>query len=344
MPVLLFASNKYCSDKIAVVAWLFLLNKFLLQKLIGLLRLARPANIVTAFSDIGAGVAIAYFGVLQSLKATAPEGTIMGATIGTNFYLQVALLMVATLGLYGGGVVMNDVFDAELDAVERPERPIPSGLISKNAATVWGLGLLLLGIVCAGLVHWPYFLSPSFYLAITTAAAALLYDAWGKHQNIFGPINMGLCRGLNLLLGMSIFPHVIPQYWFLALVPVVYIAAITMISRGEVHGGKKNTMYGAVFLYVLVVASILVISFFNETALFTLPFVLLFAAMIFPPLAKAVAQPSGPKIGKAVKAGVLSLILMNAAWAAAFGAPVAALCMLLLLPLSMGLAKAFAVT
>ncbi|RPD47425.1 UbiA-like protein EboC [Paracnuella aquatica] len=318
-----------------------------MQKLIGLLRLARPANIVTAFSDIGAGVAIAYFGVLQAMMAQHPGSRItafVSGAWGSNIFTYTLILMLATLGLYGGGVVLNDVFDAELDAVERPERPIPSGLISKSLAAAWGVGLLLFGVVCAGLVHWPLFFSTSFFLALATAVAAVLYDAWGKHQNIFGPINMGLCRGLNLLLGMSIFPQVIPQYWFLALVPVVYIAAITMISRGEVHGGKKNTMYGAVFLYVLVVASILVISFFNETALFTLPFVLLFAAMIFPPLAKAVAQPSGPKIGKAVKAGVLSLILMNAAWAAAFGAPVAALCMLLLLPLSMGLAKAFAVT
>lgn len=315
-----------------------------MQKLIGLLRLARPANIVTAFSDIGAGVAIGYFGVLQPLRATAPEGAIISAFTGSDFYLQVGLLMLATLGLYGGGVVMNDVFDAELDAVERPERPIPSGLIPKSMATAWGMGLLLFGIVCAGLVHWPYFLSPSLYLAITTAAAALLYDAWGKHQNIFGPINMGICRGLNLLLGMSIFPQVIPQYWFLALVPVVYIAAITMISRGEVHGGKKGTMYAAMLFYIVVIASILGVSLSNGTALFTFPFVLLFGGMIFPPLAKAVAQPVGPKIGKAVKAGVLALILMNAAWAAAFGAPVAAICMVLLLPLSIWLAKAFAVT
>lgn len=304
------------------------LNLLHLQKLMGFFRLARPANIVTAFADIGAGIAIAFFVI----------------PFHSQFIGQVLLLLMATLGLYGGGVVMNDVFDAELDAVERPERPIPSGLVPRSQAAVWGLGLLVLGILCAGLVHWPQFFSLSFWLALATALAALLYDAWGKHQGILGPVNMGICRGLNLLLGVSVIPHMVTQHWYLSLVPILYIAAITMISRGEVHGGKKTTLYAAAVYYALVIGAILGIAFFNKTLLTTFPFLILFGGMIFPPLLKAMANPIGPNIGKAVKGGVLALILMNAAWAAAFAAPVLALGLILLLPLSLYLAKAFAVT
>lgn len=239
---------------------------------------------------------------------------------------------------------MNDVFDAALDAVERPERPIPSGLIPKKNAAAWGIGLLTLGIVAAGLVHWPIFFSPSFWLALLIAFAALLYDAWGKHQNIFGPINMGICRGLNLLLGVSLLPEAVPQNWYLALVPIVFIAAITMISRGEVHGGKKNTLFAAAFFYAVVLLTIVAVAYRNKTVLTTIPFLILFAAMVYPPLFRAARHPIGANIGKAVKAGVLSLILMNAAWAAAFASPLLALGMLLMLPLSLLVAKAFAVT
>ena len=66
--------------------------------------------------------------------------------------------------------------------------------------------------------------------------------------------------------------------------------------------------------------------------------------MIFIPLRQAIRSPKGPLIGKAVKAGVLALILMNAAWAAAFGTLYLALIILLLLPISIWMAKAFAVT
>lgn len=309
-----------------------------LKKLLGLLRLARPANIVTAISDILAGVAIAFY-------ALPAVGAITLSMFGRyEWLLPVLLLVVATKGLYGGGVVMNDVFDAALDAVERPERPIPSGLIRKGAASAWGLGLLLAGIVAAGFVHWPQFFSLSFWLALATAGAALLYDGWGKHQNIFGPINMGLCRGLNLLLGMSLLPEAVLHYWYLALVPIVFIAAITMISRGEVHGGKASTLKWAALLYILVIAAIATHAWMNDTFFVAAIFLFLFGIMNAVPLFRANANPTGPNIGKAVKAGVLSLILMNAAWAAAFGAPQLAVGMVLLLPLSLFLAKAFAVT
>ncbi|MEX6689639.1 UbiA-like protein EboC [Danxiaibacter flavus] len=301
-----------------------------MKKVVGMLRLMRLANIITAIADILAGVAIA------------------GFTVNGNWNIQqlqpVLLLVISTTGLYGGGVVFNDVFDAALDKVERPERPIPSGLISKGAATSLGAILLLIGIVAASLVHPGNLFSVSTILAIVTAICALVYDKWGKHQSLFGPVNMGLCRGANLLLGMSIIPEAITDHWYLGFIPVVYIAAITMISRGEVHGGKRTTLYAAVSLYLIVIASIIAVAFTNGAGWQVVPFVLLFGIMIFPPLRKAIRQPAGPLIGKAVKAGVIALIIMNAAWAAAFGMIYLALLILVLLPVSIGLAKLFAVT
>ena len=77
---------------------------------------------------------------------------------------------------------------------------------------------------------------------------------------------------------------------------------------------------------------------------FAFPFLLAFAIMIFVPLFSAMKDPSGPRIGKAVKSGILALILMNAAWAAAAGAWIPALLITLLLPISMWLAKKYAVS
>src|SRR5688500_8731911 len=257
----------------------------------------RPANIVTAVADILAGIAISGF-FLQF-----PQG-----------YSGIAWLILSTIGLYGGGVVMNDVFDAELDAVERPERPIPKGVISKTEAATLGLILLLCGVVFAFLVS-----VSSAILAAVIAVAALVYDKWGKHHSFLGPLNMGICRGLNLLLGLSIVPYQVSEYWFLAIVPIIYIAAITMISQGEVHGGRKSTLYAAALLYGLAMAGILYVSLSQDQQVVTAFFVLLWALMVFLPLRTAIRKPQGKMIGKAVKAGVLALILMNAAWASAFG-------------------------
>lgn len=293
-----------------------------MKRLIGFLRLTRPANIVTAISDILAGAAIAgYAGGMPELPS-------------------VLLLVAATIGLYGGGVVFNDVFDAALDRVERPERPIPSGLISEKEGALLGTALLIAGIVAASVLA----LNPSGAMAISIAVFALIYDKWGKHHSFLGPLNMGICRGLNLLLGMSLVPATVYQYGYLAVVPIVYIAAITMISRGEVHGGKSTIMLFAAFLYLTVNASILFVSYVQGHLICAVFFVLIHALLIYPPVLRAFREPIGKNIGKAVKAGVLALIVMNASWAAAFDALFLGLMIALLLPVSILLAKLFAVT
>jgi 4-hydroxybenzoate polyprenyltransferase len=285
----------------------------------------RPANIVTAAADVLAGITIA--------------GYFSHADFDFFYLLPAILLIGSTKGLYGGGVVFNDVFDAELDKIERPERPIPSRIISKSEASTLGIILLAIGIGCASFVN-----STSLLLAIGIAVSSLVYDKWGKHQNLLGPVNMGLCRGLNLLLGISIIPEALNEYWPLAFIPIIYIASITMISRGEVHGGKPRTLYFAAFLYIIVITAILFKAYTLNNLIITLPILVFFAWLIFTPLKTAINEPVGKNIGKAVKAGVLALIIMNAGWAAAFGSIYSAIIILVLLPLSIGLARMFAVT
>jgi hypothetical protein len=282
------------------------------------LQLTRPANLVTAVADILAGMAIAQF---------------------TFSSIQPGFLVISTLGLYGGGVVMNDVFDAQLDRIERPERPIPSGKVPLRSAATLGMSLLFLGILAAALFSFQ-----SGMIAIIIAMLTVLYNRFAKHHVVLGPLTMGMCRGGNLILGISVLPESVPQWGLIALLPIAYIAAITLISQDEVHGGKKRTLYIAALLYLIVLVSQLIISQREGNILITLPLVLLHAWLIGRPLWNAIQNPVGPMIGKAVKAGVISLIVMNASWCAAFGLWPLALAVLALLPLSMLLAKVFAVT
>jgi len=295
-----------------------------LKKIRAYLRLMRPANIVTSVADVLAGITISGFFTKE----------VTGADL-----LPVVLLCISTIGLYGGGIVFNDVFDAALDAVERPERPIPSGLVTLQQAAVLGTILFGIGIAGAFLVN-----SLSGIFAVSITLAALIYDKWGKHQTFLGPLNMGLCRGLNLLLGISIIPAALISCWFLAIIPIIYIASITMISRGEVHGGGRPLLCAASLLYFLVTGCIVYFAFTKHTLSFTIIFLLVFSWMIFRPLLAAIRNASGKNIGKAVKAGVIALIVLDASLAAAFGSLVMALIIALLLPVSFWLSGLFAVT
>ncbi|MEX2574310.1 MAG: UbiA-like protein EboC [Balneolaceae bacterium] len=292
------------------------------------LELMRPANIVTALADILAGF-FAAGGILLFVGGsiqTAPAGLIW--------------LLASTAGLYGGGVVFNDVFDATLDADERPERAIPSGRISQSSAVILGVLLLGSGILFAFNVS-----VTSGYLAAAIATAALVYNAKAKHSAFWGPLFMGFCRGLNLLLGISILPAELAELWLLVFIPVTYIGAITLISQGEVKGGTRFSGYLSLAFIVLITVSLVLLSLDPSYQLYpSLPFTGLFGLMVIPAFLHAALSRRPHVIKKAVKRGVLSLIILNSALAAGFAGFSMGILVLTLLPLSFLLSRAFSVT
>src|SRR5207237_7189654 len=95
------------------------------SRLAAYLELVRPPNLTSAAADALAGIAIA----------------------GQALVWRAWWLVVASVLLYAGGVVLNDVYDAARDAVERPERAIPSGRASAQTAARLGIALLATGCV-----------------------------------------------------------------------------------------------------------------------------------------------------------------------------------------------------
>lgn len=293
----------------------------------GFARLARPANLPTAAADIFAGAILGLFlgggNVLNVLQEHLPT---------------MVLLTCSSMLLYAGGVVLNDVFDAKLDAVERPERTIPQGIVTLPQAILWGMFLLILGILLA---FWTSILSG--FIALVLTFAIVLYDGYSKNNGFLGPLNMGICRGLNLLLGLSILGSL--SNWWVGLVPVVYIFAVTLISRGEVHGNNKNHIIWAGFLYIAVMVTMaLSLYYLGGNVKRAFPFFVLFAFLLFKPLFRAYQENTPQRIKKAVISGVLSLIVMDACWVAGTSDWMLAALTLLLLPLSLLLSKIFAVT
>src|SRR5690606_3522182 len=126
----------------------------------GCLILMRPPNLPTAAADIITGAAIVgFFAFNWSL-------------LPQDIIVNLLLLILASVCLYAGGVVLNDVFDLKIDTEERPDRPIPSGVVSLKTASRLGGGLLILGIFLS-------FFSNLYagLISIALAGAILLYDS-----------------------------------------------------------------------------------------------------------------------------------------------------------------------
>lgn len=228
-------------------------------------------------------------------------------------------LLGATACLYAGGVVLNDYFDRELDALERPERPLPSGRATPAGAATLGAALLAGGVVAASQAT-----RSAAILAAVIAGLILLYDIRTKKHGVLGPLNMGLCRAMNLVLGIAAVPSALSGHWPLALLPFIYIAAVTMVSRGEVHGGKRQTGTLALISLGGVIAALAVISFrvgAGMDAAAALGGAVLLGWRVMPPFWRVYRDPAPLPIRRAIRAGVLSLVLLDASIAAAYAGP-----------------------
>jgi 4-hydroxybenzoate polyprenyltransferase len=209
------------------------------------LRLFRLPNVFTAIGDVAMG----YLVTTQSVGA----------------WTDLVLLVAASSLMYTSGMVLNDVFDFEVDARERPHRPLPSGQISRERASSLGWGFLasgwLLGCL-AGIVS-PDAVGPwwrSAVVATLLAGSIVLYDGVVK-QSIAGPLVMGACRGFNVLLGMSLnaAPHDAapailgwgPAHLLIAAGIAVYITGVTVFARSEATRSPR----GALILGAAVMAS-----------------------------------------------------------------------------------------
>ncbi len=290
-------------------------------------QLVRLPNVFTAFADIGLGILATW----QLLPEDLPK----------DWVWRALCLLAASGCLYCGGMVFNDVFDLEQDKRERPFRPIPSGRISRSAAVLFGVALLAAGIGCALLAGrrvsgWD---RSSFYVACILAACILVYDGWLK-RFWAGPLGMGACRFLNVLLGLSLAPNLgWPWGAHLALVVGVYIVGVTWFARTEAQISNRSALAGAagvmvVGLLLALAAPVIVAEFHlwpRPSILF--PYLLIgLGFLIGFPVSRAISRPTAPHVQKAVKQAILGLVILDATLASAIAGISGLAILLLLLP------------
>ena len=268
------------------------------------LRLCRIPNVFTAFANVLAGVLLAR---------------------GGGFEVRDLSLLGASGALYTAGMVLNDFFDRRVDAIERPDRPIPAGDIRAARAGMLGLLLLISGLLCAAL-HGPR----PLVIALLLALSILAYDG-GLKATVVGPLAMGVCRFFNVLLGLVAtgLPNV--WLWSAPLAMGLFTVAITVLSRDEVAGGgiaRTRAVVVALIALVVAIGSCLVIFATRLSpwgVLLTLalaaPFYVLLlvrGARVFAPLWR---NASAPTIGRAIGGGILMMPALDATFVAAAGLP-----------------------
>jgi 4-hydroxybenzoate polyprenyltransferase len=242
----------------------------------------------------------------------AVVGALSARGPGVDAPVRVGALAVSSVCLYSAGMALNDWADADLDALERPERPIPSGRISRDRALAVGAGLTALGVGSAFVAG-----RSSGLVAIALAGALWAYDTVFK-PTAAGPVVMAVCRGLDVMMGAA------GPGWRSALIPAGAVAAhtvaVTAISRGEVDGSTETTGRAAVAASVAVAASGLLGQGNRPAALLGGA---RYLAAVLPGQLAVARRPGATEARDATRAGIRAVVPLQSALAARAGSPVA---------------------
>ena len=189
------------------------------------LQLARISNTPTVVSNTIAGAVLA---------VAAPDA-------GT-----VAAVAVAMALFYTAGMVLNDVADEAIDRRERPERPIPSGAITRTAALTAFGALAVGGLAILAAEGWRALVAGAGLVALIVA-----YDLWHK-GNALSPVLMGGCRALvYVVAGFAVADSLPWELWAGAGMLLVYIVGLTQVAKAEATGRSSAWPTAAVLAPVV---------------------------------------------------------------------------------------------
>ncbi len=280
------------------------------MKLRTLLELGRTSNLPTVWSNVICGAVLS--GALYpflSFSAFSPQA--------------LAVLIVAGSAFYEGGMLLNDAFDAEIDARERPDRPIPAGRASRRVVFQLGFGLLALGLAVLAVAPALGFTLPGYGALAAgafTAACVLIYDRWHKGHG-WAPIVMGACRaGLYAMAALAVTGTLSPVVLGAALSLLLYIVGLTHIARFET-GAMVDRAWVSAFVF-----SPLALSAYHvfRTPLSLAPVCWVLALLWTLRSLRFALRGGKGNIPRAVVSLIAGISLVDATFIAAAGAPIGA--------------------
>ncbi len=193
----------------------------------GHFRLARISNVPTVLTNVAAGAALAD---ALSGEAFSP--------------LALLVLSLAMALFYTAGMYLNDIVDYAVDCKERPERPLPQGVLSRKTAFSFVIGYFVVGLLLVAYVRvW------ALFPGVALVAVIILYDCWHKN-NPFSHWIMALTRSLVYVtvfvaLGGTDVLHLL----IAAILMLLYVAGLTYIARSET--GHDFSRYWPIILLLL---------------------------------------------------------------------------------------------
>lgn len=193
------------------------------------LRLGRVSNLPTVWTNVLTGVVLCG---------------------GETSAARLLVLLAAMSFLYVAGMYLNDAFDHEFDTRYRPERPIPSGLVSVPA--VFGAGFAMIAAALLLLLWLGYAMENGTawraLAAGTALALAIVFYDWRHKDLALSPVIMGICRMLvYVTAGLTVSAVLPAQLLLAAVILLCYLIGLSYVAQQETLGRVRN-LWPLIFL------------------------------------------------------------------------------------------------
>ena len=167
----------------------------------------------------------------------------VGALNSNNTILILSGLLLAGPLVCGMSQAVNDWCDRHVDAINQPERPIPSGRVSARWGFFTGIIMSVISILFA------YYLgSLIFFATIIGVLAAWLYSLEPirlKRSAIFGPGVVAICyEGLPWFTGAAIFTISLPNKEVLIVLSLYALGAHGIMTMNDFKATKGDKLLG----------------------------------------------------------------------------------------------------
>ena len=168
---------------------------------------------------------------------------ILVAIVDKTISIPIILAMIAVFFETAAGNVINDYFDYNIDLVNKPERPIPSGRISLKNGKNYAYFLFLAGTVCGFLISYLTDNWIPFIIVLIADVILYLYAYRLKTTPLIGNLAVGFMTGFGFVFGGFTInnPNIIMTSIFLGFFAFVMTTAREIVKDIEdVEGDKKD--------------------------------------------------------------------------------------------------------
>ncbi len=203
-------------------------------------------------------------------KISRPVTTISGAlavvlggyVAGTGDWFNVALAVLATILVSSSANAWNDYLDVEIDRINQPNRPLPSGQVTLRAAKWFSFTLAILSLVVAAFINLP-----SFIIVLGANLLLYIYSLKLKSTVLLGNISVAFISAMSAVFGGVAAGNPRPTIWLFLIIFVAILGREVLKTLADYEGDLSesvrtiSTVWGKraarIVFYLLIAATLI---------------------------------------------------------------------------------------